>query len=151
MWFIWIILLISYGALTWQSLLEASAPAVSCQQLEDNDDSSLSSSSWNCYRPAVRVGDELSIQLELFHTTGSPDEVRSKSRRIANSLPRWTPVETCRIDLVVPPTGKLPTRITSGSKTNNNNSTVDSIPDKLPPNQRQQQQCEKDSASKQIG
>jgi len=142
MWFLWIILLISYGALTWQSLLEASAPAVSCQLLEDEYDSSLSSSSWNCYRPAVLVGDELSIQLQLFHTTGSSDEARTQSGRIANSLSRWTPVETCRIDLVVPPTGKLPTRITSSNKANNNNSTIDLISDTLPPNQRQQQQCE---------
>ncbi|VEU44568.1 unnamed protein product [Pseudo-nitzschia multistriata] len=108
MWFLWIIILVAYGTLTWQSLLEASAPAVPCFD-EGNGDDSSNPNSWRCYRPAVRVGESLTLQLELF---SSP----SGSGAAGGTIPRWTPVETCRIDLAVPPVGKLPGLVTDSKK-----------------------------------
>mmetsp|Transcript_2993 Transcript_2993/g.7171 ORF Transcript_2993/g.7171 Transcript_2993/m.7171 type:complete len:660 (+) Transcript_2993:50-2029(+) len=134
MWFVWILLLIAYAALTWQSLLEASAPAVSCKQREDS-----SSISWNCYRPAVRVGDELSLQLEIFHTASSSDGTSDKRRQSSHTFPRWNPVDTCSIDFVVPPTGKLPRLIAGGGVKIDN--TTDSITEESIRNQGVQQ-CE---------
>lgn len=120
MWYIWIALLIVYVGIAWRSLLEASAPALSCRQPSTG---SFSFSSLNCFRPAMRVGDHLIIQLQLFlpasRTIGNGDVGIEKSNsRIAKELPRWVPVETCRIDLVVPATGKLPKLVTNVSDIN---------------------------------
>jgi hypothetical protein len=109
--------LIVYVGVTWRSLLEASAPALACHQPSTG---ASPFSSLNCFRPAIRVGDQFTIQLQLFlrppPSTENGDVVmeQSTSRR-AKYFPRWVPVDTCRIDLVVPVTGKLPKLVTSVS------------------------------------
>ena len=99
MWYAWTTALIVYAAITWWSLLEASAPAISCHQPPF--------SSLDCLRPATRVGDRLTIQLQLL-LRPSPD---TKNER-KGDIPRWFSIDTCRIDLVIPATGKLPKLIT---------------------------------------
>jgi len=106
MWYIWVVVLLSYGLLTWRSLLEASAPIMPCQQES------------NCFHPAIVTKDELTIQLELFESPG-----------------RWIPVETCRIDLVIPASGKLPTLVTREKKDNSTTSASSHLKQK-------RQQCE---------
>ena len=101
MWYIWIAALILYVGITWWSLLEASAPAISCHSL----------SSLDCFHPATRVGDRLTLQLQLL-LPPSPD---NKSGR-RNDFARWKSVETCRIELEVPATGKLPKLVTNATK-----------------------------------
>ena len=116
MWYIWIAILIVYVGVTWWSLLEASAPTLSCH--EPSSTGASPHSSLSCFRPAVRVGDQFTIQLQLFLRPDieNADAVmeQSTSRR-AKHFPRWVPVDTCRIDLVVPETGKLPKLVTSAS------------------------------------
>jgi hypothetical protein len=109
MWYIWIVLLIAYGVLTWRSLLEASSPSVPCE------DSSLSGRKSNCFHPAIRVGDELTIQLELYFHGDSGNRQRGGGR--------WISIDTCRIDVVIPTSG-LPTLLTDNKKENNNSSTT---------------------------
>jgi hypothetical protein len=100
-------LLILYAAITWQSLLEASAPALSCHE-----------TSSNCFRPVIRVGDELTIQLQVFLPSSRNIEnggvVKKQSTGpTAKEFSRWVSIDTCRIDLEVPPTGKLPKLVTN--------------------------------------
>jgi hypothetical protein len=113
MWYIWIISLLAYLALTWRSLLEASSPSAACE-----DSSSIESGrKSNCFHPAIRVGDELTIQLEVYFHGDS-------SRQSGGG--RWISIDTCRIDVVIPASGKLPTLLTDNKKNNNNSTTINS-------------------------
>ena len=95
-WFgyiVWVVLWAVYAGITWQSLLEASAPALACHP----PSTTSSSNHKHCFRPAKIVGDRLILQLQLLleHDDYNETQLYSRSRR-------WVPVETCRMDLVVP-------------------------------------------------
>ena len=103
--------MIVYAAITWQSLLEASSPVLRCPQ----PSTETPYSSLKCFLPAISVGDQISIQLQLFirpSNKGDENAATGKSRKRASTeLPRWISVDTCRIDFVVPSTG-LPKLVT---------------------------------------
>ena len=115
MWYIWIILLLAYLALTWRSLLEASSPSIACEDSSSIESGVISRKSNNCFHPAIRVGDELTIQLQLFFH--GDDSSRQRGGR-------WLSIDTCRIDVVIPTSGKLPTLLTDNKKNNNNSTTT---------------------------
>jgi len=111
MWYVYVAALIVYIGVTWWSLLEASAPAISCPRALSTGSHKFSSS--NCFRPATVVGDRLTIQLQLL-LRPPPNENTGRKK----DYPRWVSVDTCRVDLEVPPTGKLPKLVTSPNNTN---------------------------------
>jgi Cleft lip and palate transmembrane protein 1 (CLPTM1) len=62
----------------------------------------------SCFRPAVVVGDTVVLQLELFQPMSK------------NGPFRWIPVETCRVNTTIPPSGKLPQLLTKQQSTLSN-------------------------------
>lgn len=115
MWYLGILLLVSYGALTWRSVLEASSPLVRCQEQVEQPQHNPP-----CFRPAVHVGDRVGLVLELYQPVDAGnDDIKSNKR---NKLFHWVPVETCRINVTVPPIGILPHLLTTGATAATNSS-----------------------------
>ena len=108
MWYLWVLLILSYGGLTWRSLLEASSPIIPCQPaLHD------------CFHPSVKIGDNITLQLELYQ----PQDTTSKEQT-SNGNFQWFPINTCRVNVTIPQTGKLPellTTTTTNKSINENN------------------------------
>ena len=112
MWFflgLFILLCIS----TWHSLQQAAAPAMPCRHL--------------CFQPAFATGDVLTLQLWLYqqqqppqHPTNGNDEQQAKYT--------WTPIDTCRFNITLPPAGTLPQLLTATNDSNNNATTATTLP-----------------------
>ena len=86
------ILLLSYGILLFHSLWKSSLPSITCSEHQ------------SCLYPLINSGDTLSLELWLFSSSSNTTQ------------PRWNQVETCTLNMTLPPTGILPRDLTSATE-----------------------------------
>ncbi|KAG7356507.1 Cleft lip and palate transmembrane protein 1 (CLPTM1) domain containing protein [Nitzschia inconspicua] len=127
MWYFWILLLLSYFALTWRSLKEAASPLVPCQISSSFVNSEIQQQQQQpCFRPTIVVGDSIVFQLELFQPVSTITTTTTTTTQNPNIQPpfRWISIDSCRLNATIPPTGKLPELLTRNTALSNNTTSI---------------------------
>ena len=94
MWQLWIFALVTYGIASWHSLVHSAAPSAPCHQDFPTQ----------CYRPLITTGQDVTLELWLFQETQGID---------GRTRMEWVSIPSCRLNVTLPESGKLPTLITS--------------------------------------
>lgn len=100
MWQLWLLMLATYGLASWYSLVLSAAPVSPCRAhgaSNNHDDAS------SCYRPLITTNQKISIELHLWQEAN----VSGGRRRM-----EWVSVPTCRLNVTLPESGKLPVLLT---------------------------------------
>lgn len=82
-----------YGLASWRALVLSAAPVANCHH--DHD--------YPCYRPLLAPGQDVTVELWLSQETQGNDSERME----------WIPIPTCRFNVTLPESGRLPTLITA--------------------------------------
>ena len=94
MWQLWILGLVSYGIASWYSLVLSAAPSAPCHR-------DLQTA---CFHPMITTGQDITMELWLFQ------EIQGNDGRTRMD---WVFIPSCRFNVTLPESGRLPTLITS--------------------------------------
>jgi hypothetical protein len=123
-WYLWLLLLVSYGVLTWRSVLDASSPLRPCHEYTNHELSGAGRGGQGhhdtgvCFRPTVHVGGSIGLMLELYQPIDQYNTNITTTTRRQNF--HWVPIESCQLHVRrIPPTGRLPQWLTTTSTISN--------------------------------